>query len=314
VNLKTSQPAGEDARPNFLIAGAAKSGTTSLYAWLKQHDEVFLPDIKEPTYFVDHYSRLNWEGYLSLFKPGAGRRLRGEASASYLSAPEAPQHIRNALGPIKIILVLRDPVQRARSLHQWMVMAGYEWIGDFEQALAQEDERFANDHFRKHNPEYFWSYMYFRSGLYHDQVAGFFDAFGRSQVKVLLFEELTEKSAWAYNEVCQHLDISSGSPPRFLAHNRSRSPRWSQLHFSLRAARDRAGSRSRPWDRPTRLACEQLMTMNLAVGRKQPLATATFERLREAYRDDVDRLSNLINRDLSGWTRMEQGHASTLAA
>ena len=314
MNPDNPSPAGAKAHPNFLIAGAAKSGTTSLYAWLKQHKDVFLPDLKEPTYFVDHYSPLDWDGYLSLFQAGADCRMRGEASASYLAAPEAAQRIYNALGPIKIILLLRDPVQRARSLHRWMVMAGYEWIGDFEQALAEEDKRITDDHFRKHNPEYFWSYMYFHSGLYHEQVDRFFRVFGRDRVRVFLFEELVHQSAWVYEEACRHLEIAPGPGPRYEAHNPSRSPRWSGLQFALRSTRDRSVSGSGPWARPVRIASQHLMAMNLAVGRDRPETDATNRRLRQAYRDDVRRLSNLINLDLSGWTRKGHEDASALAA
>src|SRR5262249_54680506 len=111
--------------PNFLIVGAANSGTTSLYTYLNQHPEVFLPALKEPHYFSQihpayeqRYLRTyvrDERTYLGLFRKSTGYRAVGEASTSYLSEPEAPSRIYSVAPKTKIIIILRDPVERAHS-------------------------------------------------------------------------------------------------------------------------------------------------------------------------------------------------------
>ena len=160
----------ERVRPKFLIVGASRSGTSSLYHWLKLHPDVFMPDIKEPSFFVDGWGISDWHWYLSLFEPGRGKKAVGEASVAYLESPESVQLIWEKLPTIKIIILLRNPVERALSLYSWMVMEGHEWLSTFKQALAEEEKRFGDESFRRDNPVYFWSYMYFRNGLYYEQV------------------------------------------------------------------------------------------------------------------------------------------------
>lgn len=206
-------------KPNFLIVGTARSGTTSLYHWLRQHSEVFMPDFKEPSYFVHGYGISDLEKYLSLFEPGSGKRAIGEASIAYLAAPESPERIYKTVKDIKIIILLRNPVHRALSLYAWMVNEGYERINTFEQALAEEKKRFYDRSFRWNNPEYFWDYMYFRGGLYYEQVKRYMDTFGKKSVRVYLFDDLINRPAEVYMDVCRFLNISPEVIPDFTPQN-----------------------------------------------------------------------------------------------
>lgn len=286
---------------NFLIVGAAKAGTTSLYYWLKQHPEVFIPDIEEPSYFVHGYSLSDWDKYLSLFEPGRGKRAIGEKSTAYLVAPESSQWIRKMLGDIKIIILLRNPVQRALSLYSWMVMEGYEWISTFEQAFAEEEKRFYDESFRWKNPEYFWDYMYFRSGLYYEQVKRYIDAFGSELVKVYLFEDLVRFPAEVYTDVCNVLEVSTGFRPDFTPKNPSKIPRSIALQYLLRKLQ----RSSRRLPRGSRFIARQfvslVMSLNKKVGHKPKIPLEVKKRLREMYRTDITKLGELIQRDLSDW-------------
>src|SRR5579871_3433321 len=125
--MKSDPDSGESSLynwPNFFLVGAQKAGTSSVYAYLKQHPDIFLPAIKEPHFFsqvvpISHYepiflpSVLNEADYLRLYRDACGFSAIGDASVSYLWDPEAPQRIHARMPQARILIVLRDPVERA---------------------------------------------------------------------------------------------------------------------------------------------------------------------------------------------------------
>ena len=109
--------------PNFFIVGAAKSGTTSLAEYLKQHPEIFMSEFKEPHYFLPEGAMASnyygtWDNYMSLFKDVRNEKAIGEASTGYLYYPESARMIINRIPDAKIIISLRNPVEMAFSLYQ----------------------------------------------------------------------------------------------------------------------------------------------------------------------------------------------------
>src|SRR5690349_8105845 len=100
--------------PNFFIVGAAKSGTTSLWQYLKQHPDIFMPPdiaLKEPAYYCDTYGVEAYAAYLLMFfKDAANQKRIGEASTTYLTSPESAGKIRDAVPDARIIMLLRNPV------------------------------------------------------------------------------------------------------------------------------------------------------------------------------------------------------------
>ena len=108
--------------PNFLIVGAAKAGTTSLYRYLRQHPDIFMPEWKELSFFIgDPYGPLHKvkkaKNYYKIFARAHHQTAIGEASTSYLFDEAAPRLIKEKLGVIKILIVLRDPVHMSYSLY-----------------------------------------------------------------------------------------------------------------------------------------------------------------------------------------------------
>jgi hypothetical protein len=282
----------EVIKPNFLIVGAARSGTTSLYEWLSGHPEVFQPAWKEPSYFVNGYGIKDWQQYLALFAPGQGKKAVGEASAAYLAAPESPQWIARELGAPRIIMILRDPVRRAMSLYAWMTMEGYEPCGSFEAALDAEPRRMADPEFAKNCPQYFWDYYYFTSGLYAQQVGRYLDIFGKSRVRIYLFEELANNSAALFADVCGFLQIDPTFKPSLRPTNQGRIPRFKKAQYVLRAAKSVRGLGA---------IASAAMELNRKLGPAPRINPPTERMLREKYRADIGVLAQLLNKDLSAW-------------
>lgn len=200
--------------PNFILAGAVKSGSTSLYEYLDQHPDIFMSPIKEPHYFsagdMDFNSfrplireRVNqfnvkqflasemkkkvhraylsdWNDYLQLFKNVRTESAIGEASTSYLWSPSAPAAIQSKIPESRIIILLRNPVERAFAHYLMDLKNG---LTKFSFGDALHADRNTLD------PSWGKNSMYVETGLYCSQVKRFLSVFNRNQVLILLFDE-----------------------------------------------------------------------------------------------------------------------------
>lgn len=182
--------------PSVLIIGAQKSGTTSLFNYLVQHPDVLPPFSKEVHYFDFHYSRgVKW--YRGCF-PYAHQLRRGsltlDASPYYLVHPLVPQRVAQLLPDVKLVALLRNPIDRALSHYQHEVRGGRESLS-FADAIEKESERLAGEEERLRNdPDYYsfnhHRYSYTRRGLYLEQLRRWARHFPRSQLLVLQSEWL----------------------------------------------------------------------------------------------------------------------------
>jgi hypothetical protein len=289
----------EKIKPNFLIVGAAKSGTTSLYYWLKQHPEVFLPDWKEPSYFVHDFGVSDWDQYLALFEPGRGKKAVGESSAAYLADPVSPEWIKKELGDVKIIISLRDPVGRIFSMYCYAVMYGYEWISTFEDVLMKEDSRLKSKMFRKLCPHYFWDYIYFGTGLYSEQIKRYLDTF--SQVKISLLDDISNSPSKTYSEICEFIGIDNSFKPDFIPYNASSLPRFVKAQFILQQCLKPFRYRNDSISKNITGLLTSAKDFNIRLGSKSHMTPEMKEKLSEAYRKDILKVGVLINRDMSNW-------------
>jgi hypothetical protein len=291
-------------QPNFLIVGAARSGTTSLYTWLQQHPEVFMPAVKELNFFVNptqarmpmpNYSRIvSWDRYLAMFAGAAGKKAIGEASPAYLAAPESPNLIYERLGKIRIIMILRDPMERAFSAYVHRVMHGLEPVRTFNKALRREMEALKHAPGESERP--ISTIGYCPRGLYYEQVLRYFQTFGRESVRVFLFEDLVTNPRELYADVCRFIGVDDSFQANMVRTNAAKFPRFRGLQCQLRRMQGRVPVP------PVRLAARAAMRLNLMVGReKERLPAEVSDRLAEYYRDNLTRLSELIQRDLSNW-------------
>jgi hypothetical protein len=293
--------------PDFILVGAARSGTTTMYQWLSEHPGVFMPQTKEPSYFVFGFGMTDSAEYRSLFAP-AGPRLTGEASASYLAPPETPSWIRQTVGDARILVLLREPTARAFSLYCWMRQNGWEPIADFEKALAEEDIRARAPQPLQRYRQHIWDYLYFRSGLYASQIKAYQSRF--SSVKVLLLEDLAARPQESFDEVCDflgiaHLAIQPGTS------NESRQPKSLPLQLAL--------SRAMTWRQAARpsnpgyieKALWRATQLNLTSDQTPRLDPAVEAALRPRYREDILRTADLIGRDLTPWLEGRQVSSRT---
>ena len=161
--------------PNFFIVGAAKAGTTSLYHYLGTHPQIFMCRIKEPNYFCTDLNRsapLKWDDYLRLFRGVRDQPAIGESSVLYLASGCAAKNMRTALPNAKIIIVLRNPVDRGYSHFLMGVRQGFPCRNILEL------------------PDYVIDL-----GLYYAQVKRYLDEFPAQQRQILFYEDLQRDRA-----------------------------------------------------------------------------------------------------------------------
>jgi Sulfotransferase domain len=290
--------------PTFLIVGAARAGTTSLYEYLRQHPAVYMSPVKEPNFFavegarVEHRGpgedRLRWvtdlDGYRELFRDVTSERAVGEASTLYLYSERAPERIRRHIARARLVAVLRNPVERAYSAFSYLRERGSEPWASFLDALDAEDERVAR------NWSHIWHYR--RMGFYHEQLFRYYARFDPEQIRVFLYEDLEADPLGVMRTLFEHIGVdASFAPDTRLRVNVSGEPRHRLAAPLLRP--NRVTRALRP------LAVRALNPLVLRVKQqalaKPPLPEAAAERLRADYRDDVARLGELLGRDLSSW-------------
>ena len=197
--------------PDFLILGAQKAGTTALYAYLRWHPQIAGPSFKEVSFFDRHYAR--GERWYRAHLPITRNGVVGEASPSYLFHPLAPSRVAQMLPSVRMIALLRDPVDRAFSHYQHEVALGREQLS-FENALAREDERMQGELERMlRDPAYFshawWNYTYAARGRYAEQLERWFAAFPPEQLLVLLSDDLAADTAGTYRRVLDYLGVEA---------------------------------------------------------------------------------------------------------
>jgi len=298
--------------PNFLHVGAAKSGTRSLYFYLRQHPEIFMSPVKGPEFFVPMFRDGRGSGpgdkrkpivedfqeYQCLFSQAGGAKVIGEGSVSYLyHHDEAIPLIRQYLGDPRILISLRSPVDHAFSCYLHLKRQGREALS-FEDGLAAERERM--------DKGWHYHWHYFNSGLFADQVSAYRENFSR--VKVCFLDDLQHDPQGYVRDIFQFLDVDEDFTPdvstRF---NVGGIPR-SRLLYKLVVGGNRSRPRGLQW--AGRLLGEERLlrwreAMRTKLLTRELLRADTRAELDRAYRPDVLRLQDLIGRDLSDWLREE---------
>lgn len=302
--------AGFDALPNFFILGAAKAGTTTLTHLLRRHPQVYMPFDKEPLFFSRDAFYARGAGWYAatFFRGAAAYPARGEASPHYLywSERTAPR-IQATYGeqPLKFVLILREPAQRAYSWYWNMVKEGRE-DRPFEEALALEDERLrANAGALQADGS--MQYGYVRGGRYAAQLEPFLARFPRDRFLFLLQEDLSAPAfAGAWPRLLSFLGIDAGFMAQVEAHNPASMPRSQRLQETVQGP-----GRWKEWIKrvlPQRLRYRlktALLQANARVVQYPPMPAETARALRARFREDNRRLEALTGRDLSGWNPEE---------
>lgn len=298
--------------PDFLVIGAAKSGTTALDEYLRQHPDLAFPDAREPNFFAfdgtrpslrDHRGRpaaaartsvVDPEQYQALFANLRSGSLVGETSPSYLYEPRAAERIARHVPNTRMIVILREPGMRAFSAYQHLVREGREPL-DFEAALDAEPARIQDN--------WGWLWRYVDMGRYATQLERFLTRFPADQILVLLHENLRDDPLATLRRVFEFLgvepDVVIDTTHRYNVSGVPRRPWLHRLTNPPVAVRRLATSLvpSRSLQRIRRVQAD-LSSRNLEKLSPPP---AALERVRQELSPEVNRLRELTGFDLAGW-------------
>jgi hypothetical protein len=286
--------------PDFLIAGAAKCGTTSLASWLGAHPQAFVPAIKEVGYFaLDHLYARGTEWYLEYFAGAGDARAVGEATPNYMFYPWSIERIAEDLPGVRVIVCLRNPSDRAYShyLH-WrdrLMLEPRTFAQAVEDELAAGGEEIAI-HQRGRKPPYF---AYVARGRYLEQIERLVTAFGRERVHVVLLDDMRADAAAEYARVCRFLGIDDGFVPATLGGSENRYQRHRRDRLLRPLVRARLMQRMpAPWSQW--LVRHVFPPVEVPSPQADPAARA---RLLDFFAPHNAALGAWLGRDLSGWDR-----------
>lgn len=274
-------------KPNFFLIGAPKAGTTSLYHYLKEHPQIYMSPIKEPRYF-DRNDR-DWADYLALFDNVQHEIAIGEASPQYLFSKDAPERIKSSAPDAKLIMILRQPVDRAYSHYLGYRRRGLELCASFEQAFQESETKWYA------GTRIGWQYKL--PGYYTPQIENYLRHFDRSHLMICLFDDLVNTPVQLIRQIYCFLAVDPDFLPNLsVSYNVRKYPEqpvkkvWVQLMLSGKV---RLPGR---WQ-----SCLNKWYQKQGSSLHTPLDTDVWCRLSEVYRPDIQNLQELIDRDLSHW-------------
>jgi len=297
--------------PNFLIVGAAKCGTSSLHNYLNQHPDIFMPSyneqgmkVKEPRFLIKdlvkdrlHNGVWSLEEYKSLFNEVKNEISIGESTVLYLYYyNEAIKNIKKYLGDdVKIIIMLRNPTDRAYSAFQH-VSRGLKEQNSFEEALKIEKGRMNKE--SSLTP----MVLYKEMGLYHDMVRAYKENF--KHVHIIFYEDFRDDTEGEIKKIFKFLELSLSVNIDFVSRHNVGGKRWKNekiKHVFMK-------------NNPLKSALKKAIPKSLRKGVRDKLISASTDKvapmkentrvkLNEFFKEDVKKLSDLLNRDLTHWTK-----------
>lgn len=231
-------------KPNFFIVGFGRSGSTSVYNYLRQHPDIYMSPVKEPNFFSTDIKfgskreicASSLDEYLALFKDAGDETIVGEASPLYVASGAAARNIRAFSPAAKILILLRNPVDFLYSWHTHGVHHGYETERDFQRALAAEQARTSRNYVHERGLDITYRYRYVVRRSPHF-VKQYFDLFGLDNVHLVVFDRLKSATREVYGEILEFLGVDTDFMPEFLVYNSTKAysrvrARWLNDWFS----------------------------------------------------------------------------------
>ena len=304
-------------KTDFFIIGAPKSGTTSLCNYLDQHPDICISNPKEPDYFGSDLLKPDKpktkEEYLSCFKGGSTEQLWGEGSTIYWLSQKAPQEIYDFNPQAKIIVMLREPVSLLYSLHSQLIFDLHEDITDFKLALEAEKERKQG---KKIPPKCRRLNLLFYSEVVHftDHLKRYLNVFGSNKVKIIIFDDFVKDTANVYRETLDFLSVNSNFQPSFNIYNANKTISNFTLYQFFRDpppwifAMGRMVTPSCLVKYRRKLGWNFIKTQKLLTPNKSrsPLDPELYQQLQYKFEKEVNKLSCLLERDLSEWKSRQE--------
>ena len=290
--------------PNFFIIGAPKCGTTSLNHYLSQHRNIYMSDCKEPYYFNTDSSHRHYydkDSYLNLFKLATEEHVAiGEASSLYLYSKEAVRNILEFNPSAKFIVMLRNPVEMAYAWHSQMLFEKQENIKSFKTAWAVQDKRKEGGLIGK-NCRDSRLLLYGEISKLGQQLERVYKYVPRKQVLVILLDNMKKDPASVYSSVLSFLGVESDKRSTFPVLNENKVERIELLSTALSALSNSLGNIKKSLEIRHTGLLSPIYKFSIVKQRRDELDPNLRAELSEYFRNDIKKLSGLIERNLTHW-------------
>ncbi|MDQ2815517.1 MAG: sulfotransferase [Actinomycetota bacterium] len=299
------------AMPDFLVIGAPKAGTTALHAALAGHPGLYMSAIKEPKFFLSDgpppakggpgdaltYREHVWRrpAYEALFDPAPAGTQRGESTPLYLYDRAAMRRIRDTVPDARLIVIVRDPVERAHSNWTHLWSAGLEPVGDFVRACAEEERRIAAGWAS------FWHYV--GLGRYGEQLEYLFTLFPREQVLVLRYRLLVDEPVPSLDRICAFLGVETGVLTQIPRHNVTSHPEKTLAHSAVSLAQRTATAVSTwvPGLTSATLTGPLERFLQRHSRERQPLSWEQRQEILPRFETDIKLLESVLGESFRDW-------------
>ena len=302
------------SKPNFVVAGAPRCGTTALYAYLSEHPNIFMSKVKELNYFAEDYPamrKINFrshDDYLQLFSDAKDSDVGiGEASPFYLFSEVAFEKMSAALPNARIIVSLRNPVDFIQSYHRLNLSLLRESEDDLQKAWVLQDERKLGKSLPKNLREPALL-SYGELGKFSKYIEKLFATYPREQIKVILLDDLHADTKAVYEDILAFLEIPSDGRkefPRVNARFENKSRFMAKLfHPSLRVYQLFMKTISffgTGFMEKVSVVYDKLERLNTKPTQSSEMDAEFRAYLIEYFREDIEKLGRLLERDLSAW-------------
>ena len=301
--------------PDFLVMGVPKAGTTALHAALVHHPELYLSAVKEPKYFLSDgpppsqggpgdaqtYQEHIWRraDYEALFAPAPAGTLVGEATPFYLYDLDAQARIRRTVPAAKLIVVVRNPVDRAHSNWYHLWAAGLEHERDFVAACEAEPAR------RASGWAHFWHYL--SQGRYGEQLAHLYSLFPKEQVLLMRYRDLRDTPVEALDRVCAFLGVRTGVIGTVPSENVTPYVPDTRVNSALRAALRTGGRFGQHFPVTLRLAARGplLAALHRQRGPRPRLTQDERSAIVPYFTEDIALLEKVTGESFQDWLDVE---------
>jgi hypothetical protein len=289
-------------KPNFFIIGAPKCGTTSLAAWLAEHPQIYMSPIKEPHHFNSDDDSIvkDREHYETLFR-GAGDQHKavGEASVWYLNSHVAVPDIERYVPSPQYIVCIRNPIEMAYSLHEQQIVNGNEHIQDFATAWSHQEERLAGKKVTRwcREPKHL---AYGPACSIGSQLERLYTTVPKSRVLVIVLDDMKVDPDRQYRRVLRFLGVENDGRTAFPVLNTAKERRLPWLRQIVRFA---GNIKQRVGLRKGFGVLRKIDNLNTRYRARQPLSEPMRRSLQEYFRDDVEKLGFLLERDFGHWLK-----------
>lgn len=286
--------------PNTILLGAQKAGTTSLFNWIGQHPDVFAPPgMKDYEFFSrDDVFSQNLFSFSKAFSRHSNEKIILHGCTNYIYfSKKSSERISQTIPDARMLLVLRNPIDRAYSAYWDARKVAVETCLSFEDAIDLEQKRIEHGNFKEIS-----SLTYISHGFYARQIEWYYKVFSKDKIKIILFDDIKNSPLDTIREIFYFLEIEENFQPNFQIKNEAGLPKSVALQKLLQKVKMPKIIRPLiPIEKVSDIKTKIIRNLNVKRTGYPQMNNDTYSKLYEVYKKEIEALEVIIKKDLSGW-------------